>query len=203
MLVEEIHDRNSQNEGELVEPRSVYSVTRYHSLGWRTVDSHWTHSCRCRRGSAGWTSWFGGDASATACTWPSPSSRLSTAHSQRGCRWWSLWEGRREGVAPESRLALREKKKSSGVLIHSPTTCGSVVASRSSMMVPFSMHILSSIKLCNDSVATWGLLQRSPPFSTFSSNLIHLEIIEAFDLLVLCFHSSRLPPEWSDTIFRN
>lgn len=58
--------------------------------------------------------------------------------------------------------------------VRSPTTCGSVEASRSSMMVPFSMHFFSSIKLCKDSVATWGLLQRSPPFSTFSSNLIHL-----------------------------
>ncbi|KAF3849363.1 hypothetical protein F7725_015860 [Dissostichus mawsoni] len=30
----------------------------------------------------------------------------------------------------------------------------SVEASRSSMMVPFSMHVLSSIRLCRDSVAT-------------------------------------------------
>lgn len=58
---------------------------------------------------------------------------------------------------------------------YSPTTCGRVEASMSSMMVPFSMHFLSSNRLCKDSVATWGLLQRSPPFSTFSSNLIHLK----------------------------
>lgn len=56
-----------------------------------------------------------------------------------------------------------------------PTSCGSVEASRSNMMVPFSMQVLSSIKLCKDSVATWGLLQRSPPSSTVSSNLIHLD----------------------------
>lgn len=58
---------------------------------------------------------------------------------------------------------------------NSPTTWGRVEASMSSMMVPFSMHFLSSNRLCKDSVATWGLLQRSPPFSTFSSNLIHLK----------------------------
>ena len=56
-----------------------------------------------------------------------------------------------------------------------PTTWDSVDASMSSMTVPFSMHVRSSIRLWRDSVATWGLLQRSPPFSTFSSNLIHLD----------------------------
>lgn len=55
-----------------------------------------------------------------------------------------------------------------------PTSCGREDASRSSMMDPFSIHVLSSNKLCRDSVATWGLLHRSPPCSTFSSNLIHL-----------------------------
>lgn len=59
--------------------------------------------------------------------------------------------------------------------LYSPTTWGRVEASRSSMMVPFSIQVLSSNRLCKESVATWGLLQRSPPFSTFSSNLIHLK----------------------------
>lgn len=58
--------------------------------------------------------------------------------------------------------------------LYLPTTCGREEASISSIMDPFSMHVLNSNKLCRDNVATWGLLHRSPPCSTFSSNFIHL-----------------------------
>ena len=81
--------------------------------------------------------------------------------------------GRHWGFYPQ--VLAKPLKTVPVIPANSPTTCGSVPASRSSMMVPFSMHVFSSIKLCKDSVATWGLLQRSPPFSTFSSNLIHLD----------------------------
>lgn len=56
-----------------------------------------------------------------------------------------------------------------------PTTWGREEASISSIIEPFSMHVLNSNKLCRDNVATWGLLHRSPPCSTFSSNFIHLQ----------------------------
>lgn len=55
-----------------------------------------------------------------------------------------------------------------------PTICWSEFASKSSMMVPFSMQFFSWKSEWRDRVATWGLLHRSPPFSTFSSNFIHL-----------------------------
>lgn len=58
--------------------------------------------------------------------------------------------------------------------LYLPTTCGREEASISSMIEPFSIHVRNSNKLCRDKVATWGLLHRSPPCSTFSSNLIHL-----------------------------
>lgn len=47
--------------------------------------------------------------------------------------------------------------------------------SRSSSTVPVCRHVRSSKRLCRDSVDTWGLLHLSPPSSTFSSNLIHLQ----------------------------
>ena len=145
----------------------------YHSPGWKTVYLHWRHSFQCLRESAGWTSWSGGGASEAACTWPSPSAPPSADRSQSGCRWSSL--SGQIGTNSIFQNMLVYRMVFGNMQPHLPTTCGSVEASRSSRMVPFSMHVLSSIKLCKDSVATWGLLQRSPPFSTFSSNLIHLD----------------------------
>lgn len=52
--------------------------------------------------------------------------------------------------------------------------CSKPLASMSSITVPFSSRLLSSKSECSDRVATWGLLQRLPPSSTSSSNLIHL-----------------------------
>lgn len=147
---------------------------RYHSPGWKTVYLRWRHSCQCQQESASSTFWSGGDASAAACTWPSPSGQPSADQSRSGCRWSPLSEGKFEHQLT-NRGSDKAFKSVLASLAHLPTTCGSVEASRSSMMVPFSMQVLSSIKLCKESVATWGLLQRSPPFSTFSSNLIHLD----------------------------
>lgn len=53
--------------------------------------------------------------------------------------------------------------------------CGKEPPSKSSNTVPVCRQVRSSKRLCKDSVDTWGLLQRSPPSSTFSSNFIHLE----------------------------
>lgn len=57
----------------------------------------------------------------------------------------------------------------------SPMICGKEPLSKSSSTVPVCKQVRSSNRLCSDSVDTWGLLQRSPPSSTFSSNFIHLE----------------------------
>lgn len=57
----------------------------------------------------------------------------------------------------------------------SPMICGKEPLSKSSSTVPVCRQVRSSKRLCRDSVDTWGLLQRSPPSSTFSSNFIHLE----------------------------
>lgn len=66
-----------------------------------------------------------------------------------------------------------------------PTTWGREEASISSIIEPFSIHVLNSNKLCRDNVATWGLLHLSPPCSTFSSNFIHLQKGRAMRLLKL------------------
>lgn len=58
---------------------------------------------------------------------------------------------------------------------HSPMICGKEPLSKSRSTVPVCRQVRSSKRLCRDRVATWGLLQRSPPSSTFSSNFIHLE----------------------------
>ena len=60
-------------------------------------------------------------------------------------------------------------------LCYLPVICIIFVASRSSITVPDKMPFLSSNSEWSDSVATCGLDQRSPPSSTSSSNLIHLE----------------------------
>lgn len=57
----------------------------------------------------------------------------------------------------------------------SPMICGKEPLSKSNSTVPVCRHVRSSKRLCRDSVDTWGLLQRSPPSSTFSSNFIHLQ----------------------------
>jgi hypothetical protein len=52
-----------------------------------------------------------------------------------------------------------------------------LIASISSITVPFKRPHLSSNRECRDSVATWGFDHLSPPSSTSSSNLIHLKKI--------------------------
>lgn len=89
------------------------------------------------------------------------------------------------------RALFRERAKET----YLPTTWGREEASISSIIEPFSIHVLNSNKLCRDNVATWGLLHRSPPCSTFSSNFIHLQEGRAMRLLKLL-----LPPilaDWS------
>lgn len=56
----------------------------------------------------------------------------------------------------------------------SPAISSIVLALMSSSTVPLKMQLRSSNRLCNDSVATYGLLHRSPPSSTSSSNFSHL-----------------------------
>lgn len=53
-------------------------------------------------------------------------------------------------------------------------------ASMSRMTVPFRRKDRSSKRECRERVATWGLDHRSPPSSTSSSNLIHLQEREAW-----------------------
>lgn len=152
------------------------SSSHYHSPGKKRVCLHWKHFCQCLPGNASWISWSDGDASSAGCRSASPSALPSADPTQGACQWSSLSRGtgqkQQHNLSDRAHvLRLSEKRHHKP---HLPTTCGRVDASRSSMMVPFSMQALSSIRLCKDSVATWGLLQRSPPFSTFSSNLIHL-----------------------------
>lgn len=52
--------------------------------------------------------------------------------------------------------------------------CSKLLASMSSITVPFSRRLRSSKSECSDRVATWGLLHLLPPSSTSSSNFIHL-----------------------------
>lgn len=80
------------------------------------------------------------------------------------------------------RALLRERAKE----MYLPTTWGREEASISSIIEPFSIHVLNSNKLCRDNVATWGLLHRSPPCSTFSSNFIHLQEGRAMRLCWSC-----------------
>lgn len=56
-----------------------------------------------------------------------------------------------------------------------PAISSSEFALMSSITVPFMMQLRSSKRLCRDRVATQGLLHRSPPSSTSSSNLSHLQ----------------------------
>lgn len=55
-----------------------------------------------------------------------------------------------------------------------PAISSTPLALMSSSTVLLMMQLRSSNRLCSDSVATYGLLHRSPPSSTSSSNFSHL-----------------------------
>lgn len=77
--------------------------------------------------------------------------------------------------AGRAALVCRDPRRDVVAAPTSPMICGKEPLSRSSSTVPVCRQVRSSKRLCRDSVDTWGLLQRSPPSSTFSSNFIHLE----------------------------
>lgn len=73
-------------------------------------------------------------------------------------------------------------------------TCSRLVASISSISVPFSNKLLSSNRECRLRVATCGLDQRLPPSSTSSSNLTQRAV---------SFHSTSSPSLTNSSISEN
>lgn len=90
-----------------------------------------------------------------------------TGYIQEGC---SLYTGE-EGI--ENRFLDFYSHKLSKI---APATSSVQFTGLSRRTLPLMIQLLNSKRLCSERVATYGLLHRSPPSSTSSSNFSHLQV---------------------------